>query len=243
MGIPVAELKGEAKARFVAGMFARIAGRYDLLNTVMTGGMHHRWRRLATRLVSEGLHGPALDVATGTGDFAFALAKQPGIQEVVGADIVGPMLEVAGRKAKQRKLERRVSFLQADVLALPFPDDTFACATAGFAVRNVTDVLAAISEMARVVQPGGRVAILEILPVKTRGPISQAMRLYFRRVVPLLGRVLTGDQQAYTYLPDSVDAFLAVHELAGVMENAGLRIVRSRTVGMGTVGILVGEKG
>jgi demethylmenaquinone methyltransferase/2-methoxy-6-polyprenyl-1,4-benzoquinol methylase len=97
--------------------------------------------------------------------------------------------------------------------------------------------------MARVVQPGGRVAILEILPVKTRGPISQAMRLYFRRVVPLLGRVLTGDQQAYTYLPDSVDAFLAVHELAGVMENAGLRMVRSRTVGMGTVGILVGEKG
>ena len=110
-------------------MFARIARTYDLMNTVMTGGQHHRWRSQAARLASAGLEGPALDVATGTGDFAFALAKRPGIERVIGVDFVPEMVTAATRKAKRRKLHRPVEFFNGDALALPFPDNSFACAS------------------------------------------------------------------------------------------------------------------
>ena len=236
------DLKGDAKARYVAGMFARIARRYDLLNTVMTGGMHHRWRKTATRMATEGVNGAALDVATGTGDFAFALAKRPGVQSVVGVDFVAEMVALARLKAQRRNASEMVRFAQGDALSLPFPDDTFDCATSGFGMRNVIDVAKAVQEMARVVRPGGKVVILEISPFERDGVIPRLFRFYFHKVVPLVGGMLSGDREAYTYLPRSVDVFLPARELAGLMEEAGLKNVSYHKSGMGSVAIHVGEK-
>lgn len=239
----MAHLKGEAKARYVAAMFARISRRYDLLNTVITGGMHHRWRRLAATLAAEGLAGHALDVATGTGELAFALARQPGIQSVVGVDFVPEMVTLARHKARLRNVSHRVTFARGDALALPFDDGSFACAAAGFTLRNVTDVPAALAEMARVVRPGGRVAVLETTPFERNGPLSRLVRLYFHGVVPVVGGVLARDREAYSYLIQSADVFPRATELARLMEEAGFQRVRYRTVAMGAIAIHVGEKG
>ena len=238
----MADLKGEARARYVASLFARISHRYDLLNTVMTGGLHHRWRRLAALRASEGLDGPALDVATGTGDFAFALARRPGIGPVVGVDFVPEMVSLATKKGEHRQTTRQVIFLQGDALALPFPDDTFACATSSFGLRNLTDAPSALAEMTRVVRPGGRVVVLEIIPIERNGPLPMLVRFYFRRLVPILGGVLTGDWQAYTYLPQSVETFHRAGDLTQMMEMAGLQEVRHSKLGMGSIAILTGEK-
>ena len=238
----MADLKDEARARYVANLFARISSRYDLLNTVMTGGMHHLWRRLTVRMSTEGLSGPALDVATGTGDLAVALAQRPGIQQVVGLDFVPEMVDRARRKARRRGVSHRVTFLKGDAMALPFADNTFACATCGFGLRNVTDVPAVLAEMARVVRPGGRVAIMEIVPIESNGFRQRLFSFYFHRVVPLIGGVLAGNREAYTYLPRSVDVFPLAGELVRLMEWAGLQGVRYRNVGMGLVAIHVGDK-
>lgn len=238
----MADLQGEAKARYVAQLFARIARRYDLVNTAMSAGAHHRWRRLTAAMTTEGVEGTALDVATGTGDLGFSVAKRLGIKAVVGIDFVPEMVAVARRKAERRRLSGRVSFLQGDALALPFADATFACAVCGLGLRNFTDVPAAVAEMARVVRPGGRVGIMEITPIEGKGPLPRLTHLYFHRVVPLIGALLTGDHAAYTYLPRSVDSFPLSSEIARLMADVGLEAVRYRKVAMGSVTILVGQK-
>ncbi len=238
----MAHLQGDSKARYVAQMFARISRRYDLLNTLMSGGLHHRWRRLATRLATDGLAGTALDVATGTGDFLFELIKRPDIDTAVGLDVVPEMLDLARRKAQRRSMSHPLVLIQGDALALPFQDDVFACVTTGFAMRNVADLPRALAEMTRVIRPGGRVAILEIVPMETKGPLSRLMQLYFRWMVPVLGSIVAGDREAYTYLPKSVEVFPTAGKLAGLMEQAGLESVNWRKAGMGSVAILVGQK-
>lgn len=242
MRSPLHELQGDAKARYVAAMFARISRRYDLLNTLMSWGMHHRWRRLAALMATDGLSGMALDVATGTGDLALALARRPGIQLVVGVDFVPEMLALARRKARRRGVPVNFHLLQGDAMALPFPDNAFVCATCGFGIRNVADVSEAVAEMARVVRPGGRVIILEIINPEEQSLPGRLLGQYFRRVVPLLGRVVAREPEAYTYLPRSVDAFPSVGGLATLMEDAGLRGVRYRHAAMRQVAIHVGEK-
>ena len=234
------QLQGEAKACYVARMFGRIARRYDLLNTVMTGGMHHRWRRQAAHLAARHLEGIALDVATGTGDFAFALLREPGVHRVVALDFVSPMLHLAGAKAIKKAVHRRVHLVQGDALELPFPNGSFLCATSGFSLRNVVDAPQALREMARVVQPGGRVAIVEITPLQRRTPWRWFFRWYFHHITPLLGALLSGDREAYTYLPRSVDIFPAAPQLAALMEDAGLQEVTYRYLGWGTVALHVG---
>ncbi len=238
----MAHLQGDTKARYVAQMFARISRRYDLLNTLMSAGLHHSWRRLATRLATNGLAGTALDVATGTGDFLFELIKRPDIDAAVGLDVVPEMLDLARQKAQRRSMSHRLVLVQGDALALPFPDDIFACVTTGFAMRNVADLPQALAEMIRVIRPGGRLAILEIVPIESNGPLSRLMRLYFRRMVPVLGSIVAGDREAYTYLPKSIEVFPTAGKLAGLMEQAGLGSVSWQKAGMGSVAILVGEK-
>ena len=223
-------------------MFGRISGRYDLLNTVMSGGRHHAWRRIASQLVTSDLRGPALDVATGTGDFALALTTQPSISHVVGLDAADAMLVRARQKSERNRLAGSVSFLLGDAHHLPFPDGHFVAATVGFGIRNFADVRRAIREMARVVRPGGRVAVLEIVRITGRSPLKVVFPVYFRRITPLLGAALAGDREAYTYLPESVDAFLSTDEVGGIMEQAGLRMVEVRRHALGSVAILVGEK-
>lgn len=239
---PLPGLTGEDRARHVATMFARVSRRYDLLNTVMTGGMHHRWRRQAASLGTRNVAGVALDVATGTGNMAIALARQTGIRQVVGLDFVPEMLHLAMRKALRHGSSEAIGFLQGDAMALPFPDNAFACVSCGFGLRNVGDVPKALAEMTRVVRPGGRVVVLEIVTSEGKGPLKRLVRLYFHRVVPILGRILAGEKVAYSYLPKSVDAFPMAAELAQLMEETGLQKVYYRTVGMGLVTIHVGEK-
>jgi demethylmenaquinone methyltransferase/2-methoxy-6-polyprenyl-1,4-benzoquinol methylase len=228
-----------SRAPFVRAMFGRIARRYDLMNTLMTGGRHRAWRRLAVRQCRPA-GGRALDVCCGTGDFALELARQ-GASAAVGVDFSREMLALAARKAQVAGLSGRVQWQLADALELPFPDGEFLCATSGFSLRNVDDVGQALREMARVVKPGGRVAVLELTPVRSHlfGPVFRA---YFRGLVPLVGGLVAGDRAAYTYLPDSVCTFPTADELAGLMRQAGLAEVRYRLLALGAVALHLGVK-
>lgn len=234
----MAQLRGDDKRRYVAEMFARIAPRYDLMNSLMTGGRHQRWKRDTARLTAAGLAGPALDVATGTGDLAFALARCPGVSGVVGVDLLPEMLAIARSKGTAGA---PVDFVLGDALNLPFADHTFAGATAGFSLRNMPEVPAAIAEMARVVAPGGRVTTLELTPMPP-GVSATVGRFYFHQLVPRLGQLVAGDRAAYTYLPSSVDYFLTAEGLAEVYRQAGLVKVGYRRLGLGGVALHCGEK-
>jgi demethylmenaquinone methyltransferase/2-methoxy-6-polyprenyl-1,4-benzoquinol methylase len=208
----------------VQAMFDRIAGFYDRMNTVMTAGLHHAWRRRAADLAALPVGGRALDVATGTGDLAFELAGRVGPQgEVIATDFSERMLEIAREKAAERT-ESHVRFEPANALELPYGDGEFDAATVGFGARNFSDLGRGLGEMARVVRPGGRVVILEIT-TPTKPPLSTFFDLWFDRAVPALGR-LAGDSQAYTYLPSSVKRFPGPRELAAVMSAGGLRDIR-----------------
>jgi len=203
----------------VRAMFDRIARFYDLMNSVMTAGLHHGWRQRAADLARLAPGDRALDVATGTGDLAVELARRVApMGEVVGCDFSEPMLVRARAKAPQLRWE------WANALALPYPDASFDAATVGFGARNLSDLPRGLSEMTRVVRPGGRVVVLEIT-TPTRPPLSTFFSVWFDRIVPGLGR-LTGDPDAYTYLPSSVKRFPGPHELAGHMADAGLVDVR-----------------
>jgi len=197
-------------------MFDRIAGVYDVMNSVMTAGLHHRWRERAADLARVGPGSRALDVATGTGDLAVALAERGA--EVVGSDFSEGMLERARRKSAAVRWE------QANALDLPYADGQFDAATVGFGARNFSDLERGLAEMARVVRPGGRVVVLEIT-TPTRPPLSTFFSVWFDRLVPLLGR-LSGEDQAYTYLPSSVKRFPGPEALGAVMHRAGLDDVR-----------------
>ena len=223
-------------------MFARIARRYDLLNTVMSGGRHYSWRRKAAAMAVEGLSGVALDVATGTGDFAFDLARRPEVTSVVGLDFTREMMRLGVEKAGRQGVGRSVSFTEGDAHGLPFKDDSFICATAGFGIRNFVDVPRALGEMVRVVAPGGRVVSLEIVRLDGGDPVSRMARLHFRYVTPWLGALLAGDREAYTYLPQSAQGFMSAQELSQAMEDAGLEVTACIKLALGTVAIHVGQK-
>jgi demethylmenaquinone methyltransferase/2-methoxy-6-polyprenyl-1,4-benzoquinol methylase len=200
----------------VRAMFDRIAGPYDLMNSVMTAGLHHRWRSRAADLARVGPGSRALDVATGTGDLALELAGRGA--EVVGSDFSEGMLDVARRKAPALRWEL------GNALALPYPDDEFDAATVGFGARNFSDLERGLGEMARVVHPGGRVVVLEIT-TPTKPPLSTFFSLWFDRIVPLLGK-LAAEPEAYTYLPSSVKRFPGPETLGGILAGVGLRDVR-----------------
>jgi demethylmenaquinone methyltransferase / 2-methoxy-6-polyprenyl-1,4-benzoquinol methylase len=219
----------------VRAMFDRIASFYDVMNSVMTAGLHHRWRARAADLAAVGPGGRALDVATGTGDLAVELARrvEPG-GEVVGSDFSEEMLKVARRKAPALRFE------WGNALELPYPDGAFDAATVGFGARNFSDLDRGLGEMARVVRSGGRVVVLEITTPQ-RPPLSTFFRLWFDRIVPLLGR-LTGESVAYSYLPSSVRRFPAPEGLAAAMARAGLRDVRWILTAGGIIAIHVGTK-
>jgi demethylmenaquinone methyltransferase/2-methoxy-6-polyprenyl-1,4-benzoquinol methylase len=218
----------------VAAMFDRIAGLYDVMNTVMTAGQHHRWRARAVGLAAVGPGSRVLDVATGTGDLAAALAQavSPG-GEVVGCDFSQAMLERARAKVPQARFE------WADALALPYGDDAFDAATVGFGARNFADLPRGIAELVRVVRPGGHVVILEITQPR-REPLASFYRGWFDHVVPALGR-LAGDADAYSYLPSSVRRFPGPVELAELMAASGLQRIRYVLTAGGIIALHVGE--
>ena len=223
-------------------MFARIARRYDLMNTVMSGGRHYAWRHRATRLAAEGLTGMALDVATGTGDFAFDLARRPEVTSVIGLDFARQMMLLGILKADRQGVASALTFTEGDAHQLPFANDTFICATVGFGIRNFIDVPAALREMTRVVQPGGRVVSLEIVRQDGKHPVTRMARFHFRFVTPWIGAIVAGDRAAYTYLPQSAQEFMSADELSAAMSEAGLEVTACHRLALGTVAIHVGRK-
>ena len=225
---------GTLDAGQVRAMFDRIASLYDVMNTVMTAGLHHHWRARAVALSGAGPGMRVIDVATGTGDLAIALARAvaPG-GEVVGCDFSEEMLVRARRKAPKLRFEF------ADALSLPYAGDSFDAATVGFGARNFADLERGIAEMVRVVRPGGRVVILEIT-TPLREPLAGFYRQWFDRLVPAVGR-LAGESSAYSYLPSSVRRFPEARELAATMHGCGLRRIRYVLLAGGIIAIHVGE--
>ena len=225
----------------VRAMFDRIAGLYDRMNTVMTAGLHHEWRRRAADLAALAPGDRALDVATGTGDLALELVGRVGSEgEVVAGDFSERMLEIARAKAAARGAAN-VRFETANALALPYADGEFAAATVGFGARNFADLDRGMAEMARVVRPGGRVVVLEATTPQ-RPPLSTFFGLWFDRVIPLLGK-LAGNPEAYEYLPNSVRRFPAPEALAGVLHRAGLHSIRYYLTAGGIITLHVGVAG
>jgi demethylmenaquinone methyltransferase/2-methoxy-6-polyprenyl-1,4-benzoquinol methylase len=224
------------KAAYVHSAFAAIADRYDLLNTLLSFNQDRGWRRATVS--SLGLRGPeaVLDVATGTGKLAQAVERKVGAGgRVVGIDFCEPMLR------KARVQTGCTELVLATSESLPFPDNCFDGATIGFALRNVPDIEKTLREMARVMKPGGKVVCLEFS--RPRHPLMQRLhRFYLLRVLPTIGWLISGDRDAYLYLPHSIMEFESAEELKAVMEKAGLDNVHFRFLTWGVVALHTGTK-
>jgi demethylmenaquinone methyltransferase / 2-methoxy-6-polyprenyl-1,4-benzoquinol methylase len=221
----------------VQGMFDRVAGRYDLLNSLMSAGLHHRWRERAVDVVAPAPGASILDVCCGTGDLTFELAGRGG--QVVGCDFSEPMLDLAREKAKRRRFDG-IRFEWADALNLPYDDCRFDTVTVGFGLRNFADWDKGLHEMARVLRPNGKLVILEFTK-PTRPPFSTFYSLWFDRFAPVLGK-LSDNPEAYAYLTESLNTFPDPHGLAEKMDAAGLEQVRYMILAGGIVTIHSGVK-
>ena len=221
-------------------MFDRIAGVYDVMNSAMTAGMHHRWRARAADRAELASGDAALDVCCGTGDLALELARRVGpAGRVVGSDFSERMLDLAREKPVPGAAAKPI-FEWADALDLPYDDVGFDAVTVGFGVRNLSDLGRGIAEMARVLKPGGRLVILEITQ-PTRPPLSTFFSVWFDRIVPLIGR-FAGDSAAYSYLPESVKRFPSPAGLAAIMDGAGLERIRWTILAGGIIAIHSGRR-
>jgi demethylmenaquinone methyltransferase/2-methoxy-6-polyprenyl-1,4-benzoquinol methylase len=226
------------RAPYVREMFEDIAARYDLMNSLMTAGRHHMWRRAAAiELVRPGDR--VVDVGCGTGDLTFACLEM-GARSVLGVDFAAPMLAHARHKAEDQGVTR-ATFALGDATRLPLEDGSVDAWCSAFVVRNIPDLDAALSEARRVLRPGGRMAILEI-PKLGKSLLRPAIRLHFARVVPLLGRLVSGHASAYRYLPVSVDHFLTPPELTRRLWHSGFEVRRVERFMLGTVALHVAER-
>jgi len=207
-------------------MFNRISPRYDFLNRLLSGGHDMRWRRQATDLLGDLRHKRALDLCCGSGDFLSILRRRYGDDiDLYGVDFASQMLGLAARRLG-RDTHSSLLLCQADALALPFGDDSLDAVTIGFGIRNIQDKPSALSEIARVLAPGGHLAIVE--PAVPRRALARSLfGFYFKRVMPLIGGAISGDYDAYKYLNDSVMAFPEPEEFLSLMKQAGLNETRA----------------
>jgi demethylmenaquinone methyltransferase/2-methoxy-6-polyprenyl-1,4-benzoquinol methylase len=221
-------------------MFDRVAERYDVLNSVMSAGLHHEWRERAAERAGLAPGSAALDVCCGTGDLSLELLRRVGPDGyVIGCDFSEPMLDLAREKGAERGAVG-VRFEWADALELPYDSGRFDAVTVGFGVRNFSDHQRGLSEMARVLKPGGRLVVLEFTTPRRR-PFSTFYSIWFDRIVPVLGR-LTNDPEAYAYLAESVRNFPDPPGLAALMEVAGLEQIRYTILAGGIVTIHSGVR-
>ena len=229
----------ENRAPKVRQMFSRLAKKYDLVNDIMSVGMHRIWKRQTVRMSLDGMprNPRVLDLCCGSGDLCF-LAENMGAGTVVGVDFTLPMLAVAKRRRRERGASSR--FTQADALLLPFADGTFDVLTIGYGLRNVADIPAALSEMRRVLAPGGRAVVLDF--GKPDRAIPAALyRAYLGTVMPTIGWLFHGDPQTYAYIPASLERYPAQRGVEALMRDAGFARVRYEERLLGTMGINVGE--
>jgi demethylmenaquinone methyltransferase/2-methoxy-6-polyprenyl-1,4-benzoquinol methylase len=228
------------KARRVREMFAAIAARYDLLNHLLSGNIDKRWRRLVARSVYQGLPpgGLILDVACGTGDLSLTLARS-GNAEIVGLDFCRPMLDIAAKKSLKRGAS--IPFIEGDALALPFRESSFDGVTIAFGLRNLASVESGLIELLRVLRPGGSLAILEFS--KPKYAIFRGLfKVYFTKLLPLLGGLISGSRGAYEYLPDSVSRFPDQKELSSLMKNAGFEEITYKNLTGGIAALHLGRR-
>jgi demethylmenaquinone methyltransferase/2-methoxy-6-polyprenyl-1,4-benzoquinol methylase len=231
-----------AHAESVRMMFARIAGRYDLLNHLLSANVDRRWRRLVAERVAAHVGndgGRVLDVACGTGDLSLTISERARRAEVTGLDFCRPMLDVARRKADERG--RAIPFVEGDALALPFDEGAFDAVTIAFGLRNLASVERGLSELFRVVRPGGLVCVLEfsqpVVPV-----LRELFGFYFTRVLPRVGGMVSGSRGAYEYLPDSVARFPDQVRLAELMRTAGFERVAYKNLTGGIAALHTGAR-
>ena len=233
--IAMTHLTGNEKSRYVQDLFTHIASRYDLMNRLMTAGQDVRWRKEVIRRANLQPHASLLDLGTGTGDLARAAFAQQPTAHVTAADFTLEMMR-AGRKPGDP-----FGWANADALSLPFPAESFDALVSGFLMRNVIDNLAALREQHRVLKPKGRIVILDTTRPK-RNLFSSLIWLHMHIVIPTLGTLLSGQRDAYTYLPDSTETFLTAEELASRMAVAGFKQIGYKRVMFGTIAIHWGEK-
>lgn len=227
--------RGEA----VREMFAAIAPRYDAANRVLTAGVDETWRRRAIRELGLSDAAEVLDLCTGTGDLAFHLVRTRPAAKITALDFCAPMLDAARERARREDPQGRITFVEGDVLALPFADASFDGATMGFSMRNVVDISATLREIRRVLRPGGRFVNLDVS--KPRSPlVRRAFSAYFYGFVPLIGGLVGGSRTAYRYLPQSLTNFPDADALAQRFRDAGFTGVRTIRLGFGAIAIHVG---
>jgi len=233
----VTHLTGQERARYVQEMFTRIAPRYDLMNRLMTGGQDIRWRKEVIQRAELPANARVLDLGAGTGDLAReALTRHPDSRPVA-ADFTLEMMVIG----KQRSENRALSWSAADALHLPFASQSFDAVISGFLLRNVVDLQQALSEMLRVLKPGGHFVALDTTQPR-KNLLSPFIRFHMHTIIPALGKLLTGQGEAYNYLPDSTENFLRAEELAARMAAASIKKIGFRRLMFGTIAIHWGEK-
>lgn len=221
-------------------MFDNISTRYDLLNRLLSAGIDIRWRKKALKMVKNRKPEAVLDVATGTGDFAIEAYQTFKPEKLVGIDISNGMLDVGREKLQKRGLDH-VDFIQADSANLPFVDNTFDVAMAAFGVRNFENLKNGLQGMVDKLKPGGEILVLEFSKPR-RFPFKQLYFFYFKNVLPFIGKMISKDQRAYTYLPESVQAFPDGQDFLDVMKACGLKDNRQKQLTFGIASVYHGVK-
>jgi len=230
----------DPKKKQVAEMFNNISGSYDFLNHFFSLGIDKQWRKKAIKILKEDEPKEILDVATGTGDFAFEAMKL-GPDKIIGVDISDGMLEIGRKKINKRGLSEKMTFLNGDSENLPFDDNSFDAVTVSFGVRNFQDLLAGLKEIQRVLKPGGKAIVLEFSKPK-HFPLKQVYFAYFKYIMPLFGKAISKDKAAYSYLPKSVLAFPEGKDFENVLSEAGFTRSNQQTVTGGIASIYTGWK-
>lgn len=229
------------KSEQVRDMFDNIAPAYDFMNRAMTFGIDRRWRRIAVDMVARNPHDSILDIATGTGDLAMLLARRTQARRITGLDLSQGMIDIGRRKIERAGLAGRIELICGDSLAMPFADAQFDAITVAYGVRNFADLLAGYREMARVLRPGGTLTVIELCTPTAR-LVRPLYRLYTRRIIPLMGRLVSKDVRAYSYLPESIAAVPQRAGMTALMEQAGFSDAAWRTLTFGTCAIYTARK-
>lgn len=237
--------ESEHKGEEVERMFDSIAPAYDFMNTAMTFGLHRYWRNRAMKAAQRLCASPSdiLDIATGTGDVAFRLAKDYPHADIVGVDLSRGMLDIAETKLQEmpEAIRRRIRFMQGDSLNLQFDGDSFDLITVAYGVRNFEHLRQGIGEMHRVLRPGGVLCIIE-LSVPANPLLRWGYNLYSHHIIPAVGRLVSGDSRAYTYLPESIAAAPQRNDLTAIMRDAGFSDCEWHSLTFGAVTYYLGAK-